>query len=230
MWCGTQSAQISKEHKNRDWKCATFLRTTRRDIRRANSGDKLVFGVRSKWSPALMYSRSLCGSPCHIGSRYKDNIMSSACNETSGITSERNWLLTLTPCALDQVVHIGLHMWDSSAQVSWEQPGLGLLMHNVPRKRLDLRCSTGTSFPGQKLGLQVHELLERNWVWDSRCTNFQACFCCATALVDFQVPAFCKCETMRDLPLEGSRKLFQHNAMEPQGSALWQVAAGDKST
>ena len=43
-------------------------------------------------------------------------------------------------------------------------------------------------------------------------------------------PLFCMCETMQDLPLEGSRKVFQDNAMEPQGSALWQVVAGDKST
>ena len=212
---GLKVHMFPRQTKNRDWKCTIFLRKTKRDIRRANSGDKLVFGVRSKWSPALMYSRSPCGSPCQIGSRHKDNIVSSTCNETKWhhqcerLIAHLDTLLT-RPSGSHWSTHLGLkaHKFLENNQ------GLCLYMHNVPRKRLDLRV------------LNMHKL-PQDKSWDSRYTSFSRETGFGTP--DALISRTCLWD-YAGFAIGRFQKTFQDNAMEPQGSALWHVAAADTST
>ena len=103
--------------------------------------------------------------------------------------------------------------------------GLGLQMHNVPRKRLDFGVLNAHKLPRTKAGTQSTRAsreklglgLKMHW-FPGRASAVPL------PLLICRRPLFCRCETMWDLPLEGFRKPLQDNAMEPQGSAVgkWQ--------
>ena len=144
--------------------------------------------------------------------------MFSACNETKW---HHQW---------ERLSHWPTHLGLKTHKFLENNQGFGSLDAQCAHETLGFAGAQRAQASQDKTGTQGTRVSREKLGWDSRCTNFRTCFCCATALVDFQVPALCKCETMRDLPLEGSTKLFQDNAMEPQGFALRQVATGDKST
>ena len=137
-----------------------------------------------------MYSRSPCGSPCHIGSRHKDKIQSSACNETKW---HYQWERLIVHLDTLRTRPSGSH-WSTH----WELKRTSFLRTTrvwvsrctmCPGNAWICGCSTGTSFPGQKLGLGYTSISRETKFGSQDALISRMCLCCATALVDFQAPA-----------------------------------------